>query len=208
MFHPGQKGFDPLQLQCRTKETRKQFPVADQFRNHSEVKSSLLEIGLHQFFPAHGYLLQKGVTERLISSLIQTVDRPGHIDAGRGQFPADLLQYVRRIGPRLIHFIDKEKRRDLISLTEFPERPGMSLHTIRSADHQDRIIQHLKGSLCFRRKIHMSRRVHQCNLQIPTMQSGLFGKNRDSSLPLHLKGVQEGIPVVHPAEGAYRSRRI
>ena len=87
----------------------------------------------------------------------------------------------------LIHFVDKQKHRDLITLQESPERPGMSLHTVRPVDDKHRIVKHLKRPLHLRRKINMPRRIQQRHLHILPRKNCLLGKNRDSSLFFHRK---------------------
>ena len=42
----------------------------------------------------------------------------------------------------------------------------MSLYPVRAADDQDPVIQHLEGTLHFRREIHMSRSIQQGDLLI------------------------------------------
>ena len=116
-------------------------------------------------------------------------------------FAQPLLQFRQKGGlitARLIHLIDKKKGGNPISLQQIPERPGMPLNPVRTADDQHSRIQHLQGAFHLRRKIHMSRRVHKSNRQVFPAKSRLFGKNGDSPFPFQLIIIQKGVPVVHP----------
>ena len=76
----------------------------------------------------------------------------------------------------------------------------MTLHAVGAADHQNGIIQHLKGTLHFCRKVHMSGRIHQCDLQFGQRQDGLLGKDGDTAFPFQLIVVEKGILVVNTAQ--------
>ena len=48
----------------------------------------------------------------------------------------------------------------------------------------------------------MARGVQQGDGQVPQGELRLLGEDGDAPLPLHLVGVQKGVPVVHPAQAA------
>ena len=50
----------------------------------------------------------------------------------------------------------------------------MSLYPVGTADDQDPVVQHLKGTLHFRRKIHMSRGIQQSDLLILQIKNRLL----------------------------------
>ena len=50
----------------------------------------------------------------------------------------------------------------------------MSLHPVRAADDQHRIIQHLQGPLHLCRKIHMSGRIQKRHVKIAQCKLRLF----------------------------------
>ena len=76
----------------------------------------------------------------------------------------------------------------------------MSLHTVRTADDQHRIIQHLQGPLHLCRKIHMSGRIQKRHVKIAQLQLCLLGKYRNAASPLHRIRIQKGILMVHSAQ--------
>ena len=84
----------------------------------------------------------------------------------------------------------------------------MSLHTIRSIDYKDGIIQNLQCSLHLRREIHMPRRIQKSYPPVPQFKLCLFGKNRDSALPLQVIGVQISILMIHPPQLTNLSSQI
>ena len=90
---------------------------------------------------------------------------------------------------------------------QLPERLRMRLDAVRAADDQDRIVQHLKRALHFRREVHMAGRIQQCDRCIRQRQLCLFGKNRDAALPFERESIQKGIPMIHAAE-LFQSARL
>ena len=60
-----------------------------------------------------------------------------------------IIQQCIVICPLLIHFIDKQKRRNLVSLQKPPQSHRMTLHTVHSIDHQNRIIEDLQRTFHF-----------------------------------------------------------
>ena len=78
------------------------------------------------------------------------------------------------ICPFLIHLVDKQNGGDLITGKQPPECLHMSLHPVRAADDQHRIIQHLQGPLHLCRKIHMSGRIQKRHVKITQYKRRLF----------------------------------
>ena len=108
----------------------------------------------------------------------------------------------------LVHLVDKEKDGHPRLLQQLPQGLGVALDPVSGADHQDGAVQHLQSPLRLGGEVHMSRGVHQSQLQVPPAQDGLFGIDGDAPLPLQLLGVQKGVPVVHPAQAADVARQI
>ena len=73
----------------------------------------------------------------------------------------------------------------------------MPLHAVRAADDQHGAVQHAEHALRFRRKVHVPRRIHQCNLPIPPRKPRLLGENGNAPLAFLLVGVQKRVPVIH-----------
>ena len=73
----------------------------------------------------------------------------------------------------------------------------MPLHTICSVDHQDRIIQHLQGTLHLSRKIHMPRCIQKCHLAVTKLKHCLLGKNRNPPLSFQRVVIKERIPMIY-----------
>ena len=73
----------------------------------------------------------------------------------------------------------------------------MSLHTIRSIDYKDGIIQNLQCSLHLRREIHMPRRIQKSYPPVSQFKLRLLGKNRNSSFPFQIISVQISILMIH-----------
>ena len=81
----------------------------------------------------------------------------------------------------------------------------MALYSVRSADHQHRIVQHLQRAFHLRRKIHMSRCVQQRDILVLPLKLRLLGKNCDSPVPLLTIRIQKRVPVIHPSQPADRT---
>lgn len=62
-----------------------------------------------------------------------------------------------------------------------PQRFGMALHAVRSADHQHGVIQHLQGALGLGGKIHMAGGVQQGDGGIARRKQRLLGKDGDAA---------------------------
>ena len=76
----------------------------------------------------------------------------------------------------------------------------MALHTIRSVDHQNRIIQYLQGALHLCGKIHMPRCIQQRHFHISHGKNCLFGKNGNASFPFQFIRIQICIFMIHTSD--------
>ena len=74
-----------------------------------------------------------------------------------------------RLGSSQVHFIEKEKGRDVVPAQQLPQGLRMSLDAVGAADDQNGVVQHLKGALHLRREIHMSRGVQKGESQGPQL---------------------------------------
>ena len=81
-----------------------------------------------------------------------------------------------------------------------PQRFGMALHAVRSADHQHGIVQHLQGALGLGGKIHMAGGIQQGDIRIARSKQRLLGKDGNAACFFQAIGVQKGVPMVHPAQ--------
>ena len=90
----------------------------------------------------------------------------------------------------------------------------MGLDPVGAADHQHGAVQYLQRPLHFGGEIHVARGVQQGDLPVRPgsavrqRKHRLFGKNGDAPLPLQVLRIQEGVPVVHPAQGTDGARPI
>ena len=99
-----------------------------------------------------------------------------------------------------VHFIDEQKHRNMISVQHPPDGFRMRLHTVRSADHQHRIIQHRHYPLHFRGKIRVTGGIQQGYPGLLRGKPGLLGKNGNAPRPLQTMGIQIGVLMVHPPQ--------
>ena len=60
-----------------------------------------------------------------------------------------------------IHFVDEEKRGDVIALQKPPQRTRVALHTVCAADDEHSVIEHLKRALHFAGKIDVTGGIEQ-----------------------------------------------
>ena len=149
------------------------------------------EIFVHSRFFGEGSGFIEGIVHAVKSktAFTQTAAQFCHTDTG--------------IRTGQIHLIDKDQGGDPVPGQQFPQRFGVGLHTVGAADDQNRIVQHLKGTLRFGRKIHVAWRVQQGQLGSlgavggRQCQHGLLGKDRDAPGPFLRVGVQKCVPVIY-----------
>ncbi len=84
----------------------------------------------------------------------------------------------------------------------------MPLHTVRAADDEDRVVEHLKCALRLRGEIDVSRRVEQRDVRVAAIHHSLLGKDGDAALAFERLGVQKGVAVIDAAEHAQRARGV
>ena len=72
----------------------------------------------------------------------------------------------------------------------------MALNAVRTADDQQRVIQHLHRAFCLRRKINMSGCIQERENGIPEGQRGLMRKDRDAAAALDLICIKPRITVI------------
>ena len=187
-------------MQGGAKETGKHMPGCHCLCYGAVFQAVRFQIRFHQCFVTHGEAFHKFRCPALRSrpELLASGVQPG-------------LQFFQQFFPvrvGLVHLIYEEKCRNPVLLQQPPKRLHMPLHPVRSADYQQRIVQHLQSPLHLCAEIHMSRRVQQRDAQALPRNLRLLGKNRDSPLALQCKGIQKGIPMVHPAQLPNPASRI
>ena len=126
--------------------------------------------------------------------------RYGKVHTRSAELILQFLQKPSGICPWQVHFIDKQKNRDPISLQQAPQGTGVALHPIRTVDYKDRIIQHLKRTLHLTGKIHMSRRIQQKHLRSLKLQHRLFGEDRDPARTFLRVRIQKRILMIDPSQ--------
>ena len=190
-----QQFLHPLQMQGGTEKAGEHMPPGHSLRNAAVFQAVRFQICFHQFLVAHGKRFQEFRPPVLRL-------RPEFLTSAV-QLPLQFQQQFLLIRIQLVHLIDKKECRNPILLQQPPEGLYMSLHAVRSADHQQGIIKHLESTLHFRAEIHMSGRIQQRDIQPLPGNLRLLGKDRDPPLPLQRKIIKKGVPVVHPAQLPY-----
>jgi hypothetical protein len=66
-----------------------------------------------------------------------------------------------------VHLGDEHKSGHIVAFKQLPQGFGVSLHPVRAADDQHRIIQHLQGALGLGGEIHMARGIQQAEASLP-----------------------------------------
>ena len=194
-FHTFQKFVHTFLFQCRTKIAWKYFPLCDHFYNICLFYFSRFQIMLQHLFLTQSQVLQK--CRIPFSAKIKAGSTQFFLKTGKETLLLFLLFLI--ISFELIHFVDKQKHRDLITLQESPERPGMSLHTVRPVDDKHRIVKHLKRPLHLRRKINMSRCIQKRYSHISDPKHRLLGKDCDAPLLFQFVIIEKGILFIDSA---------
>ena len=101
-----------------------------------------------------------------------------------------------------VHLVHEHKSGHMVAPQQPPERLGMALHAIGTADHQHGIIQNLQSALGLGGKIHMAGSVQQGDIRAACCQQCLLGKNSDPTGFFQRVCVQKGVLVIHPAQAA------
>ena len=194
-LHSVQQLLHPFCLEGGAEVHRKQLPLHHQGRQLLPGQLFPGQVALHQFFAAQGRSLPPGLGVC-------------HIHKALAQTILQLPEKLSLAGVWLVHLVDKDKDGHPRLLQQPPQGLGVALHPVGGADHQDGTVQHLQGPLGLSGEVHVSRRVHQGQLQLPPAQNGLLGVDGNAPFPLQLLSVQKGIPVVHPPQGADGSGHV
>ena len=161
----------------------------------------------------HGLSVQIPLQQRFIAYRQAFFKRLPHgvsveINAALPQLLFQFGEQSRPLRTSEVHLVDKNHYRDLMPRKQSPKRMGMRLYAVRTADHQNRIVQDLKRALHLRREIHMSRRIQQGDRGSRQIKNRLLGKNRDTALPFQRGRIEKSIPVVHSAKPAQHTRPV
>ena len=97
-----------------------------------------------------------------------------HVHTALTQLLPELLHKPLPVCILPVHFIHKDKCRNLIPSQKPPERNRMALHAVRRADHQHRTVQHLQNALHLGRKIRMSRCVKKRDIPVLPCENRLL----------------------------------
>ena len=192
-LQPLEKFPPPLQLQRRSEPAGEQGPLPDEGGQGFFGECAALQILRQRLLAGRGRLLKEGlpgaaeVHEALPQAGAQSGEQAGALHA-----PA----------AHQIHLVDKEKNRHTAALQKLPKGAGVGLDAVGAADDQDGAVYHLQGPLHLRGEVHVARRVQQRSLRLPKGEDRLLGEDGDAPLPLQRLRVQEGVLVVHPAQGA------
>ena len=91
----------------------------------------------------------------------------------------------------------------------------MGLDAVGAGDDEDRVIKHLQGALCLRRKIDVAGGVEQGQpgfLQTGgigrQVEHGLLGKDCDAAGAFHRVGIKKSVAVVHPPQLAQNAGAV
>ena len=185
---PVQKCIHPVQPQRRPEPARKNVPPGNCGDNVRIGQSACIQHFFHQLLVAQRQCLVAGcrlcakIHKALAKAVVQLGEQllPGH--AGQ------------------VHLIHEHKGGHMVAPQQPPQRFGMALHAIRSADHQHGVVQHLQGALGLGGKIHMAGGVQQGDGGIARRKQRLFGKDGDAARFFQAVGVQKGVSVVHPPQ--------
>ena len=203
VFRTGRIGFQTLQkllhsfyFQGRAEIAGKYFPLRYQPDDFSLLHSAVRQIFFQYSLITHSQILIKGLLFLL---------------KGYTPFIQAFLQFFQQLLPvssLLVHFINKQEHRNLVSGQKPPQCLHMSLYAISAADDQDRVIQYLQGPFHLRRKVHMPRSIQKCHFLFSQFYLSLFGKDCDSPLPFQVIGVQKCILMVHTPWFSDTARQI
>ena len=72
----------------------------------------------------------------------------------------------------------------------------MSLYTIGTIDHEDRIVHHRQGFLHLGRKVHMARRIEEGHRDVLKLKARHLREDGDATFLLHLVSIEVGIALI------------
>ena len=185
---PLQKCIHPVQPQRCPEPARKDVPPGNCGDNVRIGQGSRVQHFFHQLLIAQRQCFVAGgrFCAKIHKALAKAV-----VQLGKQLFPGHAGQ---------VHFIHKYKGGHMVALQQPPQRFGMALHAVRSADHQHGVIQHLQGALSLGGKIHMAGGIQQSNGSIARRKQRLLGKDGDAARFFQAVGVQKGVSVIHPPQ--------
>ena len=99
-----------------------------------------------------------------------------------------------------VHFVEEEEGGDAVAGEELPEGAAVALDAVRPTDDEDGAVQHRQDPLRLGGEVHMAGGVQQLDLRVSGGEGGFLCVDGDAPLPLLDVGIQEGVPVVHPAQ--------
>ena len=114
----------------------------------------------------------------------------------------------RALRPRQVHLRHEHEHRHTVAPQQLPERLRVRLHAVRAADDEHRIIEHLQRALHLGGKVHVSRRVEQCDSRVAERHARLPRKDRDAARTLERMRVHVRVFMVDAAEIADRARAV
>ena len=178
---------DAVQLQAGAEEAGEERAFRNQGGEQSVVRRLSLQEGVHRGFAAQGDLFLK------VRGPAAEVHAAG-IQAG-----AQFLHQGALIRPGKVHFGHKQEGGDPAALQKPPQRFRMRLYAVRAGNHQHGAVHHREAPFHLGRKVHVAGGVQQGDAGVLPVQHGLFGKDGDAPLPFQAVGVEEAVPVIHPA---------
>ncbi len=132
----------------------------------------------------------------------------GAFHAVRAQRAAQLRQKRFAVCAGQIHFIDEQKYGNASALEQLPNRAGVALYAVGTADHKNGEIQHLKRALHLAGKIHMAGRIQQCEGNAGQLQHRLLGKYRDAAFALLRVVIQKRVLMIDPPQTPQRAAGV
>ncbi len=158
-----QKFVNAVQLQRGAEHARKHSPAFYCLDNIGLFDFIAFIIDIHKLFVANGKLFKK------IPALAV-----GKIDAAVAQLFLEVRKDKCFIRAVKVHFVYKDKARDIVFRQQPPKRYRMALNAVCCADDQNSVIKHLERALRFRGKIRMSGRVKQREFGAASVEHSLL----------------------------------
>ena len=186
LVQAGEELPDALQLQGGAEVAGEELALADEAAEGGEGNF------------AGGEILLQGVLVPLGGPLGELGVR--HIHAAVGELGTELAQQDLPPQGVEVHFIEEEEGGYPVPGEELPEGAAVALDAVRPADDEDGAVQHGKDPLRLGGEVHMAGGVQQLDPRVPGGEGGLLRIDGDAPLPLLDVGIQEGVPVVHPAQ--------
>ena len=154
---------------------------------------------------AHGLVWQRAGVEILLEHrLIAQGDLlrvgVGEVHARAAQMRAQVGHERRAVRARQVHLRHEHEHRHPVASQQLPERFRVRLHTVRAADDEHGVVEHLQRALHLGGKVHVPRRVEQRDRRVAQRQARLPREDRDAARTLERVRVQMCVFVVHAPE--------